>query len=202
MGTLKRCRALVVTVVLSIAIGADGTLERLSAQDPDVPMARPSKQMADGRRWTTYNLNVATAASYCYADAEANCRRRGRLYTWEAARDVCASLGDVWRLPTDEEWRKLASDYGGVSADSKDGGKEAYKALLAGGSSGFNAMLGGGRSGDGEYGRLEAHGFYWTASESDATGVWYYNFGTGGQALHRQSGGQKQQAFSVRCVRD
>ena len=86
--------------------------------------------------------------------------------------------------------------------DSEDKGKDAYKAPLEGGSSGFNAILGGGRSSDGRYARLEAHGFYWTASEIDANTAWFYNFGKGGQALHRQDGGEKQQAFSVRCVRD
>jgi len=44
-----------------------------------------------------------------------------------------------------------------------------------------------GRSDDGQYARLEAHGFYWTASESDPASGWFYNFGRGGQALHRQS---------------
>jgi hypothetical protein len=47
---------------------------------------------------------------------------------------------------------------------------------------------------------LEAHGFYWTAFEIDRASGWFYNFGRGGQAFHRQSGGEKQDAFSVRCV--
>jgi uncharacterized protein (TIGR02145 family) len=96
----------------------------------------------------------------------------------------------------------MARHYGGISADSEDGGKLAYKLLLLGGNSGFNALFGGGRDKDGHYSRVEAHGFYWTASESDpSTGV-FYNFGRGGQAFHRQSGGEKQSAFSVRCVAD
>ena len=96
----------------------------------------------------------------------------------------------------------MAKHYGGVSQDSDDKGKSAYKALLAGGDSGFNAVLGGGRSDDGQYVRLEAHGFYWTATEIDRATGWFYNFGKGGQALHRQDGGEKQRAFSVRCVRE
>ena len=120
----------------------------------------------------------------------------------ESARRGCQALGDRWRLPTDDEWRQMAKHYGGVSEDSDDKGKAAYKALSAGGSSGFNALLGGGRSDEGQYARKQAHGFYWTASESDTANGWFYNFGLGGQALHRQSGGEKQEAFSVRCVRD
>jgi len=161
-----------------------------------------SKRMADGKQWTTQNLDVNAMPFYCYEDAELNCRRYGRLYTWESAPRACRSLGAGWRLPTDDEWRQLAKDYGGVSEDSDDKGKAAYKALLAGGSSGFNAMLGGGRTDDGQYARGEAHGFYWTASESDPASGWFYNFGRGGQALHRQSGFEKQSALSVRCVKD
>ena len=197
-------RVCAVSIVLSIAFESmSASLERFSAQVQQASGTLSSaKRMADGKQWTTHNLDVKTMSSYCYEDAELNCRRYGRLYTWESARLVCQSLGDGWRLPTDDEWRQMAKHYGGVSEDSDDRGKAAYKALLAGGSSGFNALLGGGRSDDGQYARLEAHGFYWTASESDPASGWFYNFGRGGQALHRQSGGEKQRAFSVRCVRE
>lgn len=192
------------SIALSIVFGFAGVcLERLSAQDKKAPDTQPSaKRMADGKQWTTENLNIKTIPSYCYEDAESNCRQYGRLYTWESARQACQALGKGWRLPTDDEWRQMAKRYGGVSEDSEDKGKAAYKALLAGGSSGFNALLGGGRAEDGQYARLEAHGFYWTASEIDPASGWYYNFGKGGQALHRQSGGEKPRAFSVRCVRE
>jgi uncharacterized protein (TIGR02145 family) len=161
-----------------------------------------TKRMADGKEWTTQNLDISIVPSYCYEDSEINCQRYGRLYTWESAHRVCQSLGDQWRLPTDDEWRQMAKHYGGVSEDLDDKGKAAYKTLLAGGSSGFNAVLGGGRSDDGQYARKEAHGFYWTSSESDPASGWFYNFAAGGQALHRQNGGEKQRAFSVRCVRE
>ena len=172
----------------------------LQAQNADSTVH--SKRMADGKQWTTHNADRNIAPSYCYQDAEVNCRQYGRLYTWESARRVCQTLGDGWRLPADNDWRQLSKQYGGVSEDSDDKGKVAYKALISGGDSGFNALLGGSRSADGKYARLEAHGFYWTASEIDPSTAWFYNFGRGGQALHRQSGGEKQSAFSVRCVRD
>ncbi len=197
-------RCCVLSIALSIALGVFGTsLQRLSAQVQKAPGTMYStKRMADGNQWTTRNVDVKTTSSYCYEDAELNCSRYGRLYTWESARRVCELLGDGWQLPTDDEWRQMAKRYGGVSADSDDRGKAAYKALLSGGSSGFDAVLGGGRAADGQYARLEAHGFYWTASEIDPGNGWFYNFGKGGQALHRQSGGEKQSAFSVRCVRE
>lgn len=185
------------TAVLLIALAI--ALSLLSAQQPKASGAVTSRRMADGKRWTTQNLNVTTAPSYCYENADGNCRQYGRLYTWKAAQRACQALGAGWRLPTDGEWRQLAKRYGGIREDSDDTGKTAFLALQAGGNSGFNALLGGGRSVDGQYARLEAHGFYWTASDSDPT-AYFYNFAKGSQSLNRQHGGEKPSAFSVRCV--
>lgn len=55
-------------------------------------------------------------------------------------------------------------------------------------------------SGDEHCARLEAHGLYWTASETSATSAWFYNFGKSGLSRHRN--GSKQMAISVRCVRE
>ena len=187
-----RTRVCFVAVAL-LAFGSLGApRERASAQDRKVSHnAYRYKRMADGKQWTTANLDVNTVPSYCYADSETNCRRYGRLYTWDSARRGCESLGDRWRLPTEDEWRQMAKHYGGVHEDSDDGGKAAYNALSTGGNSGLNAILGGGRAGDGQYARVEAHGFYWTASESSAASAWFYNFGKGGLALYRQTKAKK-----------
>ena len=201
---IKPIRVWTVSVALSMAFGpVHASLERLSAQDrKGLGAMHSSKRMADGKQWTTQNLTVKTVPSYCYEDAEKNCLQYGRLYTWESARRGCESLGDAWRLPANDDWRQLAKHYGGLREESDDRGKAAYEALLMGGRSGFNAVLGGGRSDDGQYARLEAHGLYWTASESGTAHAWFYNFGRGGQSLNRHSGGEKVGAFSVRCVRD
>ena len=132
-------RAGVVTAALSLAIGSVA-----AAQAPPSPPA--SKPMPDGKEWTTENLELAAEPSYCYDNSEQNCRRYGRLYTWESAQQACRALGGGWRLPTNEEWRLLGSRYGGIRQESADLGKAAYTALITGGSSGFNAVLGGGRT--------------------------------------------------------
>jgi hypothetical protein len=42
---------------------------------------------------------------------------------------------------------------------------------------------------------VRPHGFYWTASEGDPAGAWFYNFGQGGLSLNRHSDGERQRAF-------
>ena len=91
--------------------------------------------------------------------------------------------------------------YGGLTKDSNEIRENAYQALMRGGNSEFNAVLGGGRDPGGQYSRLEAHGFYWTATENDSTTAWFYNFGKGSQSLFQQDGGEQTRAFSVRCVK-
>jgi uncharacterized protein (TIGR02145 family) len=189
--------------VLSLLVGIGAvSVTLLAAQPKPSGTTYSSKRMADGKQWTTQNLNVNTAQSYCYEDAEPNCRQYGRLYTWESALRGCRSLGDGWRLPTDDEWRQMAKHYGGLLEDSAEGAKATYRVLVIGGTSGFSAMLGGSRNPNGSYERLEAHGFYWTASDNGSTSAVFYNFGKGGQALSRHGQGLKQMAVSVRCVRE
>ena len=160
-----------------------------------------SRRLSDGKRWMTQNLKTKTTGSHCYDDDEANCDRFGRLYTWEAAKQACQMLGDGWRLPTNDEWRDMAKQYGGVGDDSVNTGKSAFKALLESGNSGFNALLGGNRDSDGKYRRIDAHGFYLSSTEGDSGGVWFYNFAKGSQALYRHSDGDKSRACSVRCLK-
>lgn len=161
------------------------------------------KIMPDNKRWMTANLNINIPGSYGYENAEQKPAQYGRLYTWLSAQEGCKLLGEGWRLPTNEEWQKMAKWYGGVRDDSDDGGKAAYQALINGGNAAFNAVYGGRRdSADGSYARVDAHGFYWTATESDTANAWFYNFGKNGKILNHHQDGPKHMAISVRCIRD
>jgi len=189
-------RAWFVPAALLLAFASAG-----AAQSPSG--SPPSKRFLDGKLWTTANLAVVTKDSYCYDDSEQNCRQYGRLYTWVSAQQACGMLPGGWRLPSNDEWRQLGTKYGGIRQESTDLGKAAYTALISGGPSGFNAVYGGGRSDkSGEYLRLDAHGFYWSATESGRDHAWFYNFGKGGQSFGRHENGEKLRALSVRCVKD
>ena len=139
----------------------------------------PVKVLLDGKLWMTANLDVNIPNSYCYENVKENCQQYGRLYTWESATGGCKLLGEGWRLPVSDRMAATTMLYGGAAQDSNVTRKDAYKSLLYGGGSGFNALLGGGRAPDGQYARLDAHGFYWTATEGDSSTAWFYNFAKG-----------------------
>ncbi|HTV02923.1 MAG TPA: FISUMP domain-containing protein [Luteitalea sp.] len=160
-----------------------------------------SRVMADGHTWTTRNVDVTIDGSYCYGDDKSFCDMYGRLYTWAAAPKACQTLGAGWRLPTVDEWMRLAQAYGGGTAEDGRLGSAAYDALLTGGRSGFEAVLGGGREDGGGYARADAHGFYWSSTESLPQTAMFMNFGKGSRGLYRQRDGEKGRAFSVRCIR-
>ena len=177
---------------------SEGVIEAVRDSDSNI---YHFKQMPDGKLWLTENVRVNRPESFCQNDSAELCNQYGRLYSWSSATIACNSLGNDWRLPTNEEWQALAKHYGGVYDDSEDKGKSAYFYLLEGGSSGFNALLGGNREANGNYERLGAHGFYWTSTEYDSTNAWFYNFGIGSTLLNHHTG-DKQMAVSVRCIKD
>jgi uncharacterized protein (TIGR02145 family) len=92
-------------------------------------------------------LNVRVDDSWCYNNDPNYCAAHGRLYTWKIAKDACLTLGNNWRLPSDEDWKKLAIEYGGYHdwETGQDFGNpvEAYQALMEEGDSGFAAAPGG-----------------------------------------------------------
>lgn len=168
---------------------------------PDKSKAQLTEKMPDNNWWTIHNLNSNIPGSYCYNDSISNCRKYGRLYTFEAALKVCASLGKGWHLPSTEEWHNLLKYYGGAFKDSLNNGQDAFAKLLRTEKPTFGMTLGGNKNLDGTYARIEAHGFYWTSTEFDKDNAGFLNFAHGRKVLFLQPDMEKKRAISVRCVR-
>ena len=128
-----------------------------------------------------HNLNINTIPSCCYENAETNCNKFGRQRKVKA--------GACRRMKGGANWR---STMVGFTRPTR------VRGALCRRHCGFNAVLRGSRADDGKYARWNAHGFYWTASESDPDATWFYNFGQGAKSLNRHSDGNKQMAISVR----
>src|SRR5690606_12297955 len=100
------------------------------------------------------------------------------LYDWETACDVCP---DGWHLPTDAEWTEL-TDYLGENAGGKlkaTGTIEAGTGLWydpntgATNETGFTALPGGNRYSNGSFYDFGYFGYWWSATEDNATYAWY-----------------------------
>lgn len=167
--------------------------------------------------WMAQNLNYKVDGSYAYDDNETNRKELGLLYTWAAAKKACPS---GWHLPTDSEWARLVSQFGGT-----DKAGEALKSIKGWNedgngtnSSGFDAFPGGSRRSEGSYwpqgilymfqGTL---GLFWTSSPANSVGkAWEWNFHYGGPPSSNKQNLKKAFRFdvdvtgglSVRLVRD
>jgi len=153
--------------------------------------------------WMAENLdfNIGEGSWFYDGDPEKG-KEYGRLYTWEAAQKACPA---GWRLPSALEWRRMASQFGGVDEDARDGGAAAFEALIEGGNSNFAALLGGNRRYSGAFGDLGSSGYYWSGTETeddkDARFAFAFNFASEPRRLY-YSKLSKLLGASCRCVRE
>jgi len=155
-----------------------------------------------GKTWTAQNLNYRTDSSWCYRNADSNCVKYGRLYTWAAAEMVCPK---GWHLPDTSEWRKLVAAAGGQSAA---GGKLKSASGWNGDGNGtdefgFSALPGGNRNPEGKFGGAGDNGHWWAITERGSGGAYYRSmYCDNDSADDRYGNGNKSYGDSVRCVED
>ena len=57
--------------------------------------------------WMAKNMDTNVSGSFCYKGDSLNCKKYGRLYTWDAAQKVCPG---GFRLPTKVEFDRLLTE--------------------------------------------------------------------------------------------
>lgn len=152
----------------------------------------------DGRVWMAENLNFDIGEGCLFYDNDSkNGERYGRLYTWEAARNACPP---GWRLPADEEWKKLASSFGGYLNRKKIGDPHsAFAALIEGGKSKFDALLGGHYYSHDSFGFLDLTGSFWSSTEF-YNKAFYFFFDPRDRTVGKHTR-LKSFGLSCRCIR-
>ena len=139
--------------------------------------------------WMAENMKIPVPGSWCYNDDPAMGNKYGRLYTWDAAKNVCPK---GWRLPTEKDWDQLISFLGGEDiAGSK---------MKVGGSSGLNVLLGGMTS-VGNFRLINSYGTFWCATSYDAEHAWYFYVTSSGPNITKTYF-TKNYGFSVRCIKE
>jgi uncharacterized protein (TIGR02145 family) len=158
-----------------------------------------------------------TTGAYCdYDNNPANSTTYGRLYNWfavdnNAATKVASNGGKNvcptgWHVPTDIDWITLTTNLGGVSVAGgklKETGTTHWLSPNTGATNevGFIALPGGYRNYGGNFNYIGTYGFWWSATEYNATSAWsrymiYYYSYVSSYNYYKKNG------FSVRCVRD
>lgn len=163
----------------------------------------PIPMVSDPNLWSKL-----TTGAYCYYDNDSAkyAAVYGKLYNWYAVNDPrgIAPLG--WHIPNIDEWITLetclsgSSDVGGAL---KQKGINNWSSPNSGAtdSSRFNGLPGGFRDFNGTFYFIKNYGFWWSSSEYYSSFAWgrnLYYFGV----LFGRDGYKKQNAFSIRCVRD
>ena len=183
------------------------------------------------QEWMAENLDYdAGDGSYCSSLNPAYCDTYGRLYEWSTAMGGAASSDavpsgvqgvcpDGWHLPSDAEWDTLAAfvaNETGLTGKEGDDWTEIglkLKATFGWNSDGvsdgvgtddygFTALPGGYRRGDnGQYQYRGYTGYWWSATQVDASIAyrWYLEYNN--DILSRENG-TKTFGYSVRCVKD
>lgn len=144
---------LIVLVIVS-------TLALLIASFAPQEKPAPKTVQFGNKLWLAENVSVPYAGSWCYNNDQLNCKKYGRLYTWEIAAIACSRIGEGWRLPTNADWEDLVTTLGGQ--------KLAALKMKPSGDSGFNAVYAGMRLESAEFKDLGTETAYWSASPMNA----------------------------------
>jgi uncharacterized protein (TIGR02145 family) len=152
-----------------------------------------------GQTWMAENLNFNASGSVCYGNDPGNCDTYGRLYDWNTAMTACPA---GWRVPSDAEWTTLTDFVGGVSIAGTRLKSTSGWQWYGGGTDDFGfSALPGGNGWSGSFFNVGGLGYWWSATESNASDAWnrnmYLSFGRVDSVWTN-----KANQFSVRCVRD
>jgi uncharacterized protein (TIGR02145 family) len=173
--------------------------------------------VTDNTAWAS----LTTDAYAWYANDEATYKNAyGALYNWYAVNNTHKLCPTGWHVPSDAEWKILEMELGMSQTEAdktgwrgtNEGSKLAGNAALWNngtlendsefGSSGFTALPGGYRSiQNGTFNSIGYDGYWWSATETNATNAWCRYLLHYHSDVNRISP-SKRGGYSVRCLRD
>ncbi|MCQ2090413.1 MAG: hypothetical protein MJY93_09200 [Fibrobacter sp.] len=181
--------------------GGEVSSQRSEAQPPSGTLkdSRDGKtyrtvKMPDGKVWMAENLNYPIGNSKCYDNKEGNCKKYGRLYTWDDAKKACPA---GWHLPSKAEFESLRATVGSsndeISLNLRAGIWEKGSDMF-----GFSALPAG-HSYSKEFGALGYFTHLWTSTEHNSNKAYYLGIYGRYAGVNDYS---KHYGYSVRCLQD
>lgn len=164
----------------------------------------PIPEAKTDEEWSKAGENGEPAWCY-YNNNPDNGDRYGKLYNWYAVNDPRGLAPEGWKIPSDEEWSRLADFLGGESvAGTKMKSTDFwddYEGKSGNGTneSGFSGLPGGYRDLIGTFGSIGKVGLWWSSTEDDA---WNRSLNYGNGNVGRGLNIFKNLGLSVRCLRD
>jgi uncharacterized protein (TIGR02145 family) len=149
--------------------------------------------------WMAENLNYENGNSMCYSDDSTKCGKSGRIYTWDAAKEVCPS---GWHLPDTTEWVALFSAVGtrgmaGRNLKSTTGWADNGNGVDAYGFSVLPIAF----WDDPDFIARDEYALFWSSTEVDADKAELQHFYMSYDSVIHGSFSKKM-AVSVRCLKD
>ncbi|WP_455510384.1 FISUMP domain-containing protein [Butyricimonas paravirosa] len=173
----------------------------------------------NGLEWMTRNLSYRSSEGFCHSyeittalggsTTDEILRQHGYLYDYTSAKTACP---EGWRLPTDEDWKKLETTFGmSMQESNKIGWRgSCVGEILQQDESGSGIKL----AADGfysvshstytsKYRQLGCSGLFWTstADETKNEFAYYRKIAYNSQKCYREST-MMTNGLSVRCVRE
>ena len=159
--------------------------------------------------------DARVAEKSCYDDDPRSCRAYGGLYTWDeamqgerraGARGICPA---GWHLPSREEWEALARHLGAATAGEQLKARADHDPPYDGTDAVGFAALPAGAGFRGSFGRQGHWALFWTSTETNAVRAssvqldrFWHPEPPRYRSLIVDDFYLKENAFSVRCVRD
>ncbi|MBK8802080.1 MAG: fibrobacter succinogenes major paralogous domain-containing protein [Fibrobacteres bacterium] len=149
--------------------------------------------------WTAKNMEFAPVG-YVSKCQNNQCDTYGRLYAWDAANHACP---DGWHLPTQAEWETLENNVGGENAarvnlrstsgwKNNANGQDEY---------GFTVLPGSAFNGDGRFYETGSYAYFWSSTQEKMVSAWFADLSDQTVTGLGESGKNKANGFSVRCIK-
>lgn len=186
------------TVTIGTQIWMVGNLKTTKYND-----FRPIYHSENSSEWA--NIRLGAYCWYENDDVSYN-DMYGALYNWYAVVDNRKLCPVGWHVPTDEDWTILTDYLGGIDVAGgklKETGTGHWDSPNEGATNetGFTALPGGNRTIDGLFGEIRTNGYWWSATQLDATFAL-------GRSMRNSSDSvmtgtfNKRYGFPVRCIKD
>jgi uncharacterized protein (TIGR02145 family) len=173
----------------------------------------PIPNVTDSAAWR--NLR---SAAYCNYNNDVTIGNKyGKLYNWFAINDSREITPSGWHIPTNDEWNTLIS-YVNANLNTSGGIAKALAAktdwisstdagaigndLTKNNSSGFTAVPGGYCHSSGAFYSIGEDGDWWSSTEPNVYGVWVRSLHFNVSFLITGTTPNKENGFSVRCIKD